>query len=158
MKKIIFAVALIATIFTQKTFAQDAGSPVGLSNLLSQYYSIKDALVAGNSTAASSNAALFSKTLAGIDAIAISAEGMTGLQKQATAISETKEIKKQREYFADFSAQMVTLAKTGKLGTQPVYQQFCPMIKASWLSSDKAIKNPYYGNAMLSCGKVLETF
>jgi hypothetical protein len=28
------------------------------------------------------------------------------------------------------------------------------MKKASWLSNDKAIKNPYYGSAMLTCGNV----
>jgi hypothetical protein len=31
------------------------------------------------------------------------------------------------------------------------------MKKAYWLSPDKAIKNPYYGSAMLTCGKVTET-
>jgi len=31
------------------------------------------------------------------------------------------------------------------------------MKKATWLSSNKTIKNPYYGNAMLTCGQVTET-
>jgi hypothetical protein len=31
------------------------------------------------------------------------------------------------------------------------------MIKTHWLSSEKAIKNPYYGSAMLTCGEVTET-
>ncbi|RYF82932.1 MAG: DUF3347 domain-containing protein, partial [Chitinophagaceae bacterium] len=34
---------------------------------------------------------------------------------------------------------------------------YCPMKKALWLSNEKAIKNPYYGSAMLTCGKVTET-
>jgi hypothetical protein len=31
------------------------------------------------------------------------------------------------------------------------------MKKASWLSSEAAIKNPYFGSAMLTCGKVTAT-
>jgi hypothetical protein len=34
---------------------------------------------------------------------------------------------------------------------------YCPMKKANWLSSSATIKNPYYGNSMLTCGKVVET-
>jgi hypothetical protein len=28
---------------------------------------------------------------------------------------------------------------------------------ANWLSKESAIKNPYYGSQMLSCGKTVET-
>ncbi|MGY4386382.1 hypothetical protein ACVWYN_003435 [Pedobacter sp. UYP24] len=31
------------------------------------------------------------------------------------------------------------------------------MKKSSWLSSEKAVKNPYFGSAMLACGSVQET-
>jgi hypothetical protein len=31
------------------------------------------------------------------------------------------------------------------------------MKKATWLSSSKTIKNPYFGSAMPTCGKVTET-
>jgi hypothetical protein len=49
------------------------------------------------------------------------------------------------------------LAKAVKLSVQPVYQDYCPMKKAYWLSSEAAIKNPYYGSQMLSCGKINDT-
>jgi len=43
----------------------------------------------------------------------------------------------------------------------PIYFQHCPMANdgkgADWLSKDKDIKNPYYGNQMLTCGKTVET-
>ena len=38
-----------------------------------------------------------------------------------------------------------------------VYLEYCPMAKASWLSSEKEISNPYLGNKMLKCGSVKET-
>jgi Protein of unknown function (DUF3347). len=31
------------------------------------------------------------------------------------------------------------------------------MKKANWLSSEKEIKNPYYGSTMLTCGSVVDT-
>ena len=43
----------------------------------------------------------------------------------------------------------------------PVYVQFCPMANggegANWVSKEKAVKNPFYGSQMLTCGKVVET-
>jgi len=52
---------------------------------------------------------------------------------------------------------MYALAKAVKLTADPVYYTYCPMKKAYWLSSEPTIKNPYFGNAMLTCGKVEET-
>jgi len=158
MKKIIFATAaFLATTFVQKSFAQDSTQQHQLSQLLSQYYNIKDALVAGNGNEASAKAEEFIKTANSIDYKLISEGNINALLKDATPISETKEIKKQREHFANLSNNMAALAKSVKLGAQPIYQAYCPMKKANWLSSDKEIKNPYYGSAMLTCGKVVET-
>jgi DNA-binding transcriptional regulator WhiA len=79
------------------------------------------------------------------------------LLKDAGAISETKDIKHQREHFANLSSNMIVLAKAVKLSSDPIYEAYCPMKKASWLSSEKVIKNPYYGSAMLTCGSVRDT-
>ena len=158
MKKIIFAaVAFLATVFVQKGVAQDSTQQHQLSQFLSQYYKIKDALVAGNGNEASAKAEEFIKTANSIDYKLISEGNINALLKDATSISETKDLKKQREHFANLSNNMATLAKSVKLGTRPIYQAYCPMKKANWLSSDKEIKNPYYGSAMLTCGKVVET-
>ena len=158
MKKIILAaVVFLATASLQKTTAQDSTQQYQLSQLLSQYYNIKDALVAGNGNLASAKAEEFIKAANTIDYKVISEGNINALLKDATPISETKDIKVQREHFANLSNNMATLAKAMKLTDQPIYQAYCPMKKVNWLSSDKAIKNPYYGNAMLTCGKVVET-
>jgi hypothetical protein len=157
MKKIFFLVAFLATVFLQKSFAQDSTQQYQLSQLLSQYYNIKDALVTGNGNDASAKAEEFIKIANSIDYKLISEGNINALLKDATPISETKDIKIQREHFANLSNNMVILAKAMKLTTQPIYQAYCPMKKANWLSNDKAIKNPYYGSAMLTCGKVVET-
>jgi len=157
MKKSFFVIALLATVFVQKTFAQDSTQQHQLSQLLTQYYNIKDALVAGNGYLASIKAEEFIKTANSIDYKVISEGNINALLKDATPISETKDNKVQREHFSNLSNNMASLAKSVKLTTEPIYQAYCPMKKANWLSNDKAIKNPYYGSAMLTCGKVVET-
>ncbi len=157
MKKLFFTVAMFATAFVQQIFAQDTKQQTQLSQLLHAYYDIKDALVAGNAATVSLKAADFVIHLNGIDGKIISQDNSTALLKDAIDISESKDIKHQREHFANFSANMFVLAKSVKLTSDPVYEAYCPMKKAYWLSSEKTIKNPYYGSAMLTCGSVKET-
>ena len=42
-----------------------------------------------------------------------------------------------------------------------LYRQYCPMAfdnkGAHWLSETEAIRNPYFGEKMLSCGQTKET-
>lgn len=147
----------MATAFVQKAFTQDNSQQNQLSQLLTQYYNIKDALVAGKSTVASAKADEFIKTANTIDYKLISEGNINALLKDATPISENKDIKKQRQHFSNFSNNMATLAKAVKLSSEPIYKAYCPMQKANWLSSSKEIKNPYYGSAMLTCGSVVET-
>ena len=156
MKKSLSVLAILSIMFSQASFAQDAGKDL-LKQLLSEYYGIKDALVAGNAATASSKAEAFVKNVNAVDYKIISEGNITTLVKDANAIAQSKDIQKQREIFANLSSNMAAVAKSVKLSDEPVYQQYCPMKKASWLSSEKAIKNPYYGSAMLTCGSLKET-
>ncbi len=153
MKKIFFIVAFIATALVQTSFAQETS--VSSSDLLTQYYAVKDALVSGNSGLANTKAIEFVKTAA--DAATLPEANRLALVKDASNIAKTKDLKKQREYFSSFSENMFALAKSTRLSAGPVYKAYCPMAKGSWLSSVSAIKNPYYGSSMLTCGKVVET-
>lgn len=157
MKKILFIVAIFATAFVQQIFAQDNKQQTQLSELLHAYYDIKNALVAGNAATASLKADDFIKHLNAIDAKSISQDNAAALLKDASHISSSKEIKHQREHFANFSTNMFALAKSVKLSSDPIYEAYCPMKKAYWLSNEKAIKNPYYGSSMLTCGSIKET-
>ncbi len=159
MKKIFIIVAIFVTAFLPKSFAQDSTSQtqIQLSQLLTSYYNIKDALVSGNANIASESAEQFVKAANGIADKAASKGSIDALLKDAGKILETKDIKQQRETFVSISTNMFALAKAVKLTTQPIYAAYCPMKKAYWLSSARAIKNPYYGHAMLTCGSVKET-
>ena len=156
MKKIFFIVALFATAFLQQSFAQDS-TKTQASLLLTTYYALKDALISSNPNAAAANAGEFLKAIDVIDKKIITPETRSTLIGDATSISLSKDIKVQREKFEALSAHVFALAKMVKLSAEPIYQQYCPMKKASWLSNNQAIKNPYYGNAMLTCGNIKET-
>lgn len=152
------AIAVLFSTATSYTAqAQDAADNAGLSQLLQSYYNIKDALVSGNNKTASESATAFIKNINGISDNPISKGDVKTLLKDAGTIADAKNIEKQRAAFSNFSTNMANVAKTLKLSDQPVYIQYCPMKKASWLSSEQAIKNPYYGSSMLTCGKVSET-
>jgi len=156
MKKIMVMVAIFATALVQQTFAQDTSAPQP-SELLTSYYNIKDALTSDDAKSAAANAEQFVKTINSISSEVIHESYKEALLKDAGKISDTKDIKDQRQHFSTFSANMFALAKTVKLNSAPVYYQYCPMKKATWLSSNKTIKNPYFGKAMPTCGKTTET-
>ena len=136
----------------------------GLSKMLNNYYGVKNALIADDGKTANSQAGEFVKMLASVPMAKMNAEQHTifmGLSEKvkldAQNISETKDVKNQRERFNDLSNNFFTMLKGLNANEQPVYQQYCPMAKGYWLSDNSAVKNPYYGKAMLTCGKVTET-
>lgn len=155
MKKSFLFVALFATVFNYRSFSQDS---INLSQLITHYFSVKNALVSGNSASASSSAVSFLEAIESVGNKVISQDNIQLLVNDANKIAGINDIKRQRDYFAGFSANMATVARTVKLSDQPVYLDYCPMKKAVWLSSDKEIKNPYYGTAMLTCDTVKESF
>lgn len=140
-----------------KATVVDANTQQQFSQLLSSYLNIKNALVTGDANSAASNADQFLRTANTIDFKVISEGNVHILSNDAGKISATKDLKKQREIFATLSSNMASVAKAFKLSDKPLYVQYCPMKKASWLSSEKQIRNPYYGSSMLTCGEVAET-
>ncbi len=156
MKKIFFTLALIVTAFVQKSYATDSSASQP-NQLLKSYLDIKNALVAGNPNIASSKAEEYVNTFKNVDINVINEAARSSLLKHVTDIFKNKNIKQQREHFATLSTGMYALSKAVKLNTQLLYYAWCPMKKAYWLSSESAIKNPYYGSAMLTCGEVTET-
>jgi tetratricopeptide (TPR) repeat protein len=135
-----------------------------LSKMLINYYGVKNALIADDGKTANAQAGEFVKTLATVPMAKMTAEQHTlfmGLSEKvksdAQHISGTKDVKNQREHFNDLSNNFFAMMKGLNANEQPVYQQYCPMAKGYWLSDNSAVKNPYYGKAMLTCGKVTET-
>lgn len=157
MKNILLLTGLF---FSTASFAQHKT----LSPMLNVYLDLKNELVAGNSANASKAATSLNSLITALDVKALSAtewklvEPMKQqLLADASTIAEAKDLGKQRTSFASLSTQMIVLAKAVSLSDKELYVDYCPMKKSSWLSLEKPIRNPYYGNAMLSCGSVKET-
>lgn len=157
MKKIFFLTAIFATGLAYNSFGQDSTKQEEVKQLLTYYFNVKNALVAGDAATASSNALAFVKHVNAIDYKVISEGNIHILATDAGKIANTKEIEKQRGYFVNFSSNMAIVAKSVNHDGKPVYVAYCPMKKASWLSNEQAIRNPYYGSSMLTCGEVTDT-
>jgi Protein of unknown function (DUF3347) len=160
MKKLCFAATLFISCFSEYAFAQSAG----LSPILTAYYQVKDALVAGDAKAAASAAGEMLKAVNGVNMSMLPSkdhQAFMALQDKlaydSRHISESSDINHQREHFTSLSANLFKLARQARLSDQPIYEDYCPMKKAYWLSSDAAIKNPYFGSSMPTCGKVSTT-
>ena len=123
------------------------------NTLLNNYLSVKNALV--NSDEKAANQAI------GILCEGIKAENnfaqKEALLKAAEKMTKAESVEKQRAVFNEVSTTMWQLVKNSTNVSQPVYYQYCPMKKVYWLTNEAAIKNPYYGSSMLTCGKVSES-
>lgn len=79
----------------------------------------------------------------------------------AARITSSNDIEAQRTAYASLSNDFINMAKKSGLNSGELYVDFCPMALndkgAHWLSTDKEIKNPYFGQKMLTCGEVKET-
>jgi hypothetical protein len=71
----------------------------------------------------------------------------------AEALASTKDIEKAREAFKPLSASLAKYVADSKAGKGKYREAYCPMAKASWLQTEKEIRNPYYGKSMLDCGE-----
>ena len=72
--------------------------------------------------------------------------------KQAETLAQAKDLKTAREAFKPLSTSLIKFLADNKAGKGTYHVAYCPMVKASWLQSQKSITNPYMGKEMLTCG------
>jgi Cu(I)/Ag(I) efflux system membrane fusion protein len=79
------------------------------------------------------------------------------LKSSTKSIVETSNIKEQRNHFKHLSSHLGSAIQSFGIN-EKVYNQFCPMADnnkgAYWLSKEEKVSNPYFGDAMLTCGEV----
>ena len=119
--------------------------------VLNKYLALKNDLVEANSANATNNIVALKKAIPGSDV-----EKNTALIKAIDKMAMANNIDKQRKEFEEVSTLLWKVIKEDKSIGQTVYYQYCPMKKAYWISKEEGIKNPYYGQQMLTCGKVVE--
>lgn len=141
----------------------DAQQDSPFKAIFENYFELKDALVKTDATTAKMKSKELLNAINAVEMDKLKPKEhttwmnvMKSLATDAKNISETQDIKKQRESFKNLSKNTYDLIKTANQ-PQPVYYNHCPMVDANWLSKESGIKNPYYGSQMLSCGSTIET-
>ncbi len=76
------------------------------------------------------------------------------ISQQASALADARDLAAARAAFKPLSESLIKYAKSSGVTPGAYVEVYCSMAKAGWLQSDKAVKNPYYGNSMLTCGQV----
>ncbi|HZH71216.1 MAG TPA: DUF3347 domain-containing protein, partial [Mariniphaga sp.] len=84
------------------------------------------------------------------------------MKKALKNIESTTDIEKQRAQFNTLSNNIIDMTESFGLEADIVYKQYCPMAfddaGAHWLSESDEVLNPYFGDMMLHCGEVQETY
>lgn len=124
-----------------------------LGTAYEHYIHVKNALVASKTDEAKKGASELQKVLKDVNNSAAALEA-------AAKLANSSELDEQRKVFSTLSNEMATLVKGEKLSMGMLYLEYCPMANSNkgayWLSNEKEIKNPYFGDKMLKCGSVKE--
>jgi hypothetical protein len=130
-----------------------------MSAMISAYLDVKDALIKDDVASASKAGEQLALAASSIDNAELKPV-LDKVQEMGSTIAK-ESLAGQRAQLEMMYAPMTTLIEA--LGTsQTLYQQYCPMYNGnqggSWLSAVETIENPYFGDKMLRCGSVKQTF
>lgn len=156
-------ITMLSATFT----SVDPGVSVFMKSLVQNYLAVKNALTNTNESAAAAASAKIVMAIKGFDKSLLTAEQKKvydniedDLKEHAEHVAMNK-IDLQREDFSMMSKDVYELVKAFG-GGMILYHDHCPMYDnnkgAMWLSESKEIRNPYFGDKMMTCGTVEEMF
>lgn len=125
-----------------------------LNAVYQHYVHLTTALINGNASEAK---AASNAIEAGIKEV----PGGENVAANAAKITTAGDIEAQRAAYSSLSNDFIALVKKSGVSGGELYVDYCPMALndkgAYWLSANKEIRNPYFGEKMMSCGEVKET-
>jgi len=136
-----------------------------LKTFFNNYLGVKDALVKDDSKKVADDAKELLNKLNQIDMKLLKDNSAHNhwmklekeLKSSTKSIAEASDIKEQRNHFKHLSSHLGSAIQLFGVN-EKVYNQFCPMADnnkgAYWLSKEEKVLNPYFGDAMLTCGEV----
>ena len=131
--------------------------------ILEQYHQLKSALVETDAGKAQKAAAAFverTKEIKEKDVPEVYLNAVEAIQNDVAAIVASEDIEEQRALFVPLTDGVYSLTKEFP-AEEPVYYAYCPMAfddkGGYWLTKEKEILNPYFGDKMLRCGVIKET-
>lgn len=138
-----------------------------LSNAFASYIELKDAFVSSDAEKAREKAKQAGEALSKVDMKLLSGAAhndwmnyLSPIQATLNEIQSATDIEAQRDAFSTLSDNLYKSIKAFGLGGKEAYYEYCPMAFNNeggyWLSDNEAIRNPYFGDKMLTCGSIEE--
>ena len=146
---LILLAAPMAAFSADEKKMEDPALMEPVKGVLDHYLLIQRELAKDSIKGVDANATAISKAVSADDMKMLPAD----VAKQADALAKATDIKSARQAFKPLSASLVKYLATNKAGKDTYHEAYCPMMKASWLQTEKEIRNPYYGKSMLDCGE-----
>lgn len=146
-------------------------APDGFKKQLTAVYEaslkLTESLINSDANRSKAAAGGVEKALSGVDMMLLSGQAHTDWMKHLNAMNAalkairgTGDLEKQRMAYAQFEDGLYRSVKAFGITDKPIYRQYCPMAlnnKGSyWLSDKEPIRNPYFGDQMLTCGETKE--
>ena len=139
-----------------------------LADVSAAYLLLKDALVATDSEQAINASKKVNEKLSSIDMSLVKSDAhlywmqqLEAIQGHNEKINSSKDIEEQRRQFDFLSQALINAVKVFGVPGDTLYVQHCPMANnnegADWLSSEEEVRNPYFGDKMMTCGVVKTT-
>jgi len=137
-----------------------------LTTFTKSYIVLKDAFVDSDENEISKAVVEAEKALSEVSMKGLNDKAMAkwhpalkNLKSLLKEIKSSSDLKKQRETFELLSDELIKTIKTFGIHNK-VFVIHCPMFGgdgADWISTSKEVKNPYFGQSMLTCGDLKET-
>jgi hypothetical protein len=152
---------------SESQFQVDASFQNQLASVFTSYIELKDAFVLSDPNKVKEEAKSTDEMLAKVDMKLLSGAAhndwmnyFSSIQASLKEIRSSSDIEAQRKSFSSLSDYLYKSVKAFGLGGKEAFYDFCPMAfnneGAYWLSDQEQIKNPYFGDKMMTCGSVKE--
>ena len=136
-----------------------------LDGVVIKYLELKNTLVDTDAMGASLAASMLQDEVKKVDMTLLKGDAHLYWMDQLKAIDGHTELIKnsddmedQRNQFDFLSQAIIQSVKAFGTNEKTYYIQYCPMAKgnqgADWISTEKEIRNPYFGDKMMKCGSV----
>jgi membrane fusion protein, copper/silver efflux system len=140
-----------------------------LNQVTEKYFVLKNALVDSDPSKAKNSLAAIKEALGKVDMNLVKGKAhdhwmsvAANLKTALDQLQKTEDIEQLRNHFAMLSNVMIEMVESFGVSKDKVFKDFCPMAMddegAYWLSEIEEIRNPYFGDAMMSCGEIKETY
>lgn len=139
-----------------------------LNEVLLSYFALKENLVAANAKSAVNDANLMLENLKKTDMTLLKGDAhvywmkqLKVLEAECNQIANSQNIDTQRKAFKPLSESIIAVTQSFGVKSDTLYVQYCPMADNDkggfWLSTEKKVINPYFGDMMLNCGELTDS-